>query len=100
MEAVLVGERDELTVVVSVTGDLDRMSCDEIDSMIQTAVLLWPRVVVDLGMVTFCDSSGLRMLMRCEQAASEHGGRLVIANASAPVRRVFEITGLDQLLAQ
>ena len=50
-------------------------------------------VVLDLGGVTFLDSSGVRALIRLRQ---RHGERLRLGELSAPVRRVLEITGLLQ----
>jgi anti-anti-sigma factor len=48
-------------------------------------------VVLDLGGVTFLDSSGVRALIRLRQ---RHGERLRLGELSAPVRRVLEIAGL------
>ena len=50
-------------------------------------------VVLDLGGVTFLDSSGVRALIRLRQ---RHGERLRLGELSTPVRRVLEITGLLQ----
>src|SRR5512146_2814842 len=74
MDRLLVQERDDSTVTVRLGGDLDELACEDIEPMIQTAALLWLRVVVDLTDVAFCTSAGLGMFIRCEQSASEHGG--------------------------
>jgi anti-anti-sigma factor len=56
------------------------------------------RVDVDLSEVTFCDSTGVRMLLDLQQRASRHDGELCLIDASARVRRIFEILGYVDLL--
>ena len=51
--------------------------------------------VVDLSRVTFFNSSGLGALITAQQVAGERGVELVVEPSRA-VRRVIEITGLDQ----
>ena len=51
-------------------------------------------VVVDLGRVTFLDSSGLSALIAGLKAARARGGRIQIVNPSPVVARTLEITGM------
>ena len=55
-------------------------------------------VTIDLGEVPFIDSAGLRVLVGAALRLQEAGGRLELANVSKGTRRLFEITGLIQLL--
>ena len=54
---------------------------------------------VDLADVTFLDSTGIAVLVAANKRASERATEFTIRNAAPNVRRVFEITGLDDLLA-
>jgi anti-anti-sigma factor len=99
MDEVLVRERDDSSVSIGLSGDLDELSCGDIESTILTASKLWRRVVVDLGAVTFCTSAGLSMFVRCHNVATEQGGTFVLTNAPSIVHRVIEVTGLTHLLA-
>jgi anti-sigma B factor antagonist len=56
------------------------------------------RVVVDLGRVRFCDSSGLGALLDIRRAAEELGATIVLRAPSAGVARVLDIAGIDELL--
>lgn len=56
-------------------------------------------VVLDLGQVTFIDSTGLSMLVAAHGRFSETGAELRVASLPARVRRVLELTGLDGLLS-
>jgi anti-anti-sigma factor len=93
------GDVDDSTLIVTLDGEIDLLSCADIESAILAALDLWPRVVVDLARVTFCASYGLGMFVRCEDVARRRGAELVLANPSPRVLRVVEITGLGHLLA-
>ncbi len=51
-------------------------------------------VVVDLGSVSFMDSTGLRSLLQARQRCREAGRGFAIARPSEAVRRVLELVDL------
>ena len=53
---------------------------------------------VDLGAVTFLDSSGVAVIVDAHKRAAESATDFRVTNAAPNVRRVFTITGLDDLL--
>ena len=55
-------------------------------------------LVVDARDVTFMDSSGVNVLVRARERAAALGGSLHVVTGSSGVRRVLEITGLDERL--
>jgi anti-anti-sigma factor len=57
-----------------------------------------PRIVVDLGEVTMCDSSCLQVLVNTYRRVTGAGGWLRLADPQPLVLRVLQITHLDQLL--
>jgi anti-sigma B factor antagonist len=91
------GDRDDGTVLVTVTGEIDSSNCDRLQSLLSERA--GPGAVdVDLGGVTFIDSSGLRALLVGQQAVMSAAGSLRVVNPSDNVRRLFEITGLTERL--
>jgi anti-sigma B factor antagonist len=50
-------------------------------------------LVIDLGAVTFADSSALRELLHARQELLARGSRLILAAVPGSVRRLLEITG-------
>ncbi|MFF6788218.1 STAS domain-containing protein [Streptomyces filamentosus] len=54
-------------------------------------------VVADLAALTFCDSSGISALLRLHRGLSARGGSLALAAVPHTVRRLFALTGLDQV---
>jgi anti-anti-sigma factor len=57
-----------------------------------------PRIVLDLSQVSFCDSTGLGVMVQVRQRVVEVGGWLRLAGPTEPVRRALEITNLDRLI--
>lgn len=53
---------------------------------------------LDLSGVTFCDSSGLGLVMGRSRKCITVGSTLVIKNPSAAAYRILEIAGMDKIL--
>ncbi len=56
------------------------------------------RFSLDLSNVTFCDSSGLGLVMGRSRKCAAVGSTLVIVNPSGAAQRILEIAGMDKLL--
>jgi anti-sigma B factor antagonist len=86
--------------IAELTGELDIASAPALRD--QLLNLLRPgssRLVVDLSRVSFCDASGLAVLVSTARRARLLGGFLRVAAASPQVGHVLNITGLDRHLA-
>ena len=56
------------------------------------------RIVVNLENTAFMDSSGLGALIGCLKAARQAGGDLRLANPTAQITAVLEMTNLNKVL--
>jgi anti-anti-sigma factor len=56
-------------------------------------------VTVDLGDVSFIDSTALSVLIQAHQRMSGQGGKLTLVGAQPRVARVFQITGTESYFA-
>jgi len=54
-------------------------------------------LVVDLGNVEFCDSSGLSALLIAERKMREHGGKVRLINVNKKVASLLKISMLDRV---
>ncbi|MCU0513587.1 MAG: STAS domain-containing protein [Anaerolineae bacterium] len=54
------------------------------------------RLVINVRMVTFIDSTALASLVKGMKRCREHGGNLAICELDKPVRIIFELTRLDK----
>ena len=85
--------------VVSLSGDLDLSTAKRAEEAIEEAERSSPSVLaVDLRGLSFMDSTGLRVVVSADKRANKANRRLVIIQGPAAVRRVFEITRLDERL--
>jgi anti-sigma B factor antagonist len=86
--------------IAELTGELDIASAPALRE--QLLSLLRPgasRLVIDLSKVSFCDASGLAVLVSTARRARLLGGFLRLAAVSPPTGRVLHITGLHRSLA-
>jgi len=86
------------TVVVSVHGDLDLHSADELgDRLVGAVVGGASSLVVDLSGVEFVDSQGLGALLRGTRRLGGDADQFRIVVPAPQIRRLFEITALDRV---
>lgn len=81
------------TAVIHAAGDIDLGSADRLWAQISAHLAPGVQVVLDCSAVTFCDSTGLQVLMRAHKHAGGSGG-FVLAYVDGPIARVLELTGL------
>ena len=79
-----------------VSGEIDASTCTSFDDWLGRHHD--GNIVIDMAEVTFIDSSGLRVLIAHHQRAADDGRRLEIVEPSHTVQRLFEITGLTDVL--
>lgn len=87
------------TVRVACRGRFNMAAAPEFRRRLEEVVTAGAgRVVVDLGEVSFVDSSGLGALVAGLKRARQAGGDLRIARASEQVLLVLGLTNLDRVL--
>lgn len=82
--------------MLSVRGEIDVSVVDLFNRSLTSLVESNPgsTVWVDMGGVSFIDSSGLGALVGAQKQASETGGSVMLRNLQDSQYKVFEITGL------
>ena len=90
-------ERSGGIAAVVVGGEVDAYGAPELGRAF-SSIAAERCVVVDLGAVSFLDSTALGVVVRAVRELRERGGdpRVVLPRGSA--RRIFEITTLDSVL--
>ena len=86
--------------VLYVRGEVDPATAPVlVDALLDAEQLDGAGIVVDLADVTFMDASGLSALVAVRERLRRDGrGPMTVQAASAPVHRLFELTGLGDLL--
>jgi anti-sigma B factor antagonist len=86
--------RDEHGVVLELSGEIDLSSAPELERELSAIEDQKPgRILIDLGNVSFMDSTGLALMLRAQQTAQANGHLLCLRPGSSQVQRLFEITG-------
>ncbi len=86
--------------VLRVTGEVDMSTGPQLRQTLVSTISegnAW--LVVDLGQVDFIDSTGLGILIGGLKRARSQGGDLKVMGVHGHVHRVFELTGLGEVLA-
>jgi anti-sigma B factor antagonist len=85
-------------IIVPAASELDLATCPALAEALG-AVPATDAVVVDLGGVTFCDSTGVSTLVRAYKRQTAAGGTLKIRGTSQIVLRALDLMGVHDLLA-
>jgi anti-anti-sigma factor len=82
-----------------IVGRLDALASPTLESAVTSGISEGnPRVIFDMGGVTFISSAGVRViLMAAKQAAAAKGG-LAIFGVQSAVNEVFDICGLQKFI--
>ena len=89
---------DATPPAVAASGELDAASTGSLRTAVDDALAAGRGLDLQLGEVTFIDSSALRVITVALRHASESAQPFTVSSASDAVRRIFEITGVSSLL--
>jgi anti-anti-sigma factor len=94
---VMVGRSIRGHTVLTISGELDIATTAVLRDRI-TAVLNdgTKPVIVDLSLVSFCDASGLSLLIALRRRADLRGRTVALAAPRASMRKLLRVTGLDR----
>jgi anti-sigma B factor antagonist len=89
-------------VIVPLHGEIDLAVRDEIERLLAEGAAAAAEeardLYVDLGAVTFIDSTGLACVVRAAATLNEQGRCLQLCNVPPIVLRLLELTGLSDLI--
>ena len=84
--------------VLPLEGEIDLHVSPNVTASLNMMIEKKPeQLIVDLGRVTYIDSSGLAALIEGMQNVQEYDGKFALTGLQEPVRTIFEIARLDQV---
>jgi anti-sigma B factor antagonist len=91
-------EQQDGVFIVAVEGELDMNTAAHLERELEgpTAAAQTP-LLIDLSRCQFIDSTGIALIVRSWQAL-EGDGRFALCGVDAQVRRVLDITGLEETI--
>ncbi|MFF3215536.1 STAS domain-containing protein [Streptomyces sp. NPDC002886] len=93
-----VWEGGQARCVVHVGGEMDADRAPMLHQALHTAITQPDgpdEIVIDLADLSFCDSSGINVLVRARHTATAHGRSISLLNPQPHFRRLLEMTGAD-----
>ena len=83
--------------VLSVAGEVDMSTAEDLRTAIETAGARACEVWVDLSETSFMDSSGLHAMARARASLADANLRLALICTDGPVLRVLKLSGFDRI---
>ncbi|EJY56397.1 anti-sigma-factor antagonist [Alicyclobacillus hesperidum URH17-3-68] len=87
-------------LVIGLKGELDHHAVEQIRDRIEQQLEEhgYRGLVMSFRNIDFMDSSGLGLILGRYRTVMEHGGKMALCEVSAPLRRLFEMSGLLKIL--
>jgi anti-sigma B factor antagonist len=79
-------------------GELDLASAPRLAERLEEACRNSRALVIDVAELRFCDSSGIRELLKAAARCAQDGTEFKVVGAAGTVRRVFEVSGVAETL--
>jgi anti-anti-sigma factor len=85
-------------VIVSFQGRFDYPTMQELEQKLSTVLQENPTtLVLSLDEVEFISSAGLQVILNLSKKIKEKHGQILLVGLNGTVRRVFELSGLNQV---
>ena len=82
--------------IIDILGEIDLYNSPKIkDALLEKVNLGFKNIIINLGDVTYIDSSGIGTLIFCRTSLNQNSGALRIIKIRDSVKRIFELTKLN-----
>jgi anti-anti-sigma factor len=93
-------ETHESRVFLRPSGELDCWTVGALEEQLcEVHAAGFDPIELDLGSLSFCDSTGVALVVKWSQRSAEQGFLLRVTAGTGEVRRLFEMTAITHLLA-
>jgi len=89
----LTAAKAEQPAIVTATGDIDLANVEQFSDVMASAAADSSAITVDLSGVSYCDSSGVRVLFSVAAITK----LALIVPANGPITTLLRISGLDRI---
>ncbi|MBR6524595.1 MAG: anti-sigma factor antagonist [Clostridia bacterium] len=93
-------EKHRDTLTVHLEGELDHCCAQsirrEMDRLLEEPQIR--RLVIDMGDMSFMDSSGIGVILGRYRLLASRGGSVAVRNMNRQVARIFQLSGMGQII--
>jgi anti-sigma B factor antagonist len=84
---------------VIMPAEIDMTNASDVSDLLAAVAGQSPQVITaDMTATEFCDSAGVRALLRAHEQAAAGGAEPRLALGDSPAARIIQLTGLDQIV--
>lgn len=85
-------------LTVQLRGEIDHHSAGDLSKETDTLIRRYipKKLVLDFGNISFCDSSGIALVLGRYRLMKESGGQTVLASLPPHIRKIFTLASLDK----
>ncbi|SOC42129.1 STAS domain-containing protein [Ureibacillus acetophenoni] len=84
---------------VFIEGEIDTFTAPKLREKLESIVISQERLIeLDLSKVTYMDSTGLGVFVALYKNVTRENGNLKLVGLTARIKRLFNITGLSELM--
>jgi stage II sporulation protein AA (anti-sigma F factor antagonist) len=86
-------------LIVNIEGDLDLHTAEHFKQQVDEKITAGNHnLILNFTQVNFVDSSGIGAILSKYKQLNNLGGKLVIANISPQIKRIFEVSGILRVI--
>ena len=91
-------DREGPVATVAVKGELDVATAPDLIAAVAALEAGYEELVIDLSECSFFASSGISVVLDENARGASEGFRLVVVKAPPEVQRIFDLTGLEDII--
>ncbi len=93
-------EKNGLTVLIK--GEIDHHTASDIRTQTDKLIFKYTpkRLIIDFSQVTFCDSSGIAIVLGRYKLMKQYGGTVTLTKVSPQISRIFDLSGVWNIIGR
>ena len=95
-----INDKKELTVMIR--GDIDHHTSTEIRKQTDDLIFQYEpkRLILDFSQVTFCDSSGIAIVLGRYKLMKQYRGSITLREVNTQISRIFDLSGVWNIIGR
>ena len=95
-------KKEDKQLIFKLEEDIDECAVQKIRRKLDNEIERYmpKEVIFDFNNVSFMDSAGIGLIIGRYKLASMLGGKVQVANMGQPVRKIFEMSGMQKIIPE
>ena len=95
-----INDKKELTVMIK--GDIDHHTSADIRKQTDSLIFKYEplKLILDFSQVTFCDSSGIAIVLGRYKLMKQYRGSLSLKEVNTQISRIFDLSGVWNIIGR